>query len=169
MEHVARFEKVSFQKYKQACEDTCPAGMRLSEEALREEWENIKLPSRATAGSAGYDFCVPFNMLFEQGKPRVVPTGIRCAIEPGWALFLFPKSGLGFKYETHLANTIGVVDSDYYGSDNEGHIMVKMKAGTQFSLQSGQKFVQGIFLPYGVAEDDHADGMRNGGFGSTGA
>ena len=169
MEYVAHFEKISFEQYKRACEDTAHAGLRLNEEALRDEWENIKFPSRATSGSAGYDFCVPFDMLLEQGKSRIIPTGIRCSIKPGWALFLLPKSGLGFKYETHLANTIGVVDSDYYGADNEGHILIKMKAGKQFCLQRGQKFAQGIFLPFGIVKDDEANGVRTGGFGSTGA
>lgn len=80
-----------------------------------------------------------------------------------------PKSGLGFKYGMRLSNTIGIIDSDYYFSDNEGHIQAKFSAHKPFSVNAGQKFMQGIFIPYGITCDDHANAVRNGGFGSTGA
>ena len=79
-----------------------------------------------------------------------------------------PKSGLGFKYRMKLANTIGIVDSDYYFSTNEGHIMAKIFSKESFHLDPGNKFMQGIFLPFGVTQDDACAGVRNGGFGSTG-
>ena len=65
-------------------------------------------------------------------------------------------------------NTIGIIDSDYYNSDNEGHIMVKFSVDRPLTLHKGDKFCQGIFILYGVTFDDNADGIRNGGFGSTG-
>lgn len=111
METVARFEKVSFEQYKKDCEGNCPSGLRLSEDALRQEWEGIKMPSRSTSGSAGYDFFIPYQILITPVRPKIITTGIRCKIKPGWALYLYPKSGLGFKYETRLLNTIGVVDA----------------------------------------------------------
>ena len=80
-----------------------------------------------------------------------------------------PKSGLGFKYRMKLANTLGVVDSDYYFSTNEGHIMAKINSKVPFHLDSGAKFMQGIFIPFGITIDDVAVGVRDGGFGSTGA
>lgn len=58
---------------------------------------------------------------------------------------------------------------DYYYSDNEGHILAKLSSETSFSLSAGDKFMQSIFLPFGITVDDHAVGIRNGGFGSTGA
>ena len=82
----------------------------------------------------------------------------------------FPRSGLGFKYRLQLDNTVGIVDSDYYGADNEGHIQIQMtncNPDKPLSVKAGEGFAQGIFLPFGLAEGDAADGMRHGGFGST--
>ena len=84
---------------------------------------------------------------------------------------LFPRSGLGFKYRMQMNNTVGIVDSDYYGSDNEGHIFAKItndsNEGLTMKLEAGTAFMQGIFLPFGITEDDQAETERNGGFGST--
>ena len=106
------------------------------------------------------------------GETAKIPTGIRARIADGWFLAIFPRSGLGFKYRLQLNNTVGVVDSDYYRSDNEGHIFVKItndsKEGKILELPAGSGFAQGIFLPFGITEDDEAEGVRNGGFGSTG-
>lgn len=165
MQRVAKFEKVSFEQYKRDC---AKQGWIQDDEVLRKEWESIKLPTRATSGSAGYDFYSPWSFPVTRGAMHV-PTGIRCKIEPGWFLMCCPKSGLGFKHRMRLANTIGVIDSDYYNSDNEGHIQAKFSSYTPFEVEQGQKFMQGIFIPYGVTEDDDTDGIRNGGFGSTGA
>ena len=88
-----------------------------------------------------------------------------------FVLMLFPRSGLGFKYRLQLNNTVGVIDSDYAYSDNEGHIFVKLtndsNEGKIVELLEGTGFAQGIFLPYGITVDDAAEGKRNGGFGST--
>ena len=73
--------------------------------------------------------------------------------------------------QVHWTNTVGVVDSDYYHSDNEGHIFVKItndsRDGKSLVVNAGDKFAQAIFLPYGITYDDAASGIRNGGFGST--
>lgn len=163
---IADFEKVSFEQYKMDCLTLYKTNP--DEEALHKEWEEIKLPVRATGDSCGYDFFIPRNM-YINGRPKVLATGIRTHIDSGWFLMCAPKSGLGFKYEARLANTIGIVDGDYYYSDNEGHILIKLSSETSFDLEAGNKFVQGIFLPYGITKDDHATAKRNGGFGSTGA
>ncbi len=105
------------------------------------------------------------------GETITIPTGIKCKIDNG-GLMLYPRSGLGFKYRLQLDNTVGIIDSDYYGSDNEGHIMVKItnnsNEGKIFEAANGQGIVQGIFVPYGITMDDNVDNKRNGGFGSTG-
>ena len=160
---IAQFEKVSFEQFCENVKDIMPASQ------ARIAYDNIKLPTRATFGSAGYDFYLPFDCQFGGFNNNIIPTGIRCKFVPGWVLVLCPKSGLGFKYGLRLANTVGVIDSDYYGSDNEGHILFRGVADSPFTLERGQKFMQGIFLPYGITLDDNADGVRNGGFGSTGA
>ncbi len=130
------------------------------------------MPERATVGSAGYDFYSPLDFVLEPGQTIKIPTGIRAKIEDGWVLMIFPRSGLGFKFRIQLNNTVGVIDSDYYGSDNEGHIFIKItndsNEGKTLSLKKGDGFAQGVFLPYGVTSDDEAAALRNGGFGSTG-
>lgn len=134
------------------------------------DWDAIILPKRATSGSAGYDFFAPTGFTIAPGEELSVPTGIRAKIDAGWVLMLFPRSGLGFKYRLMLNNTVGVVDSDYFGARNEGHIFIRLYNGGNrpLSVAAGEAFAQGVFLPFGVTEDDHAEGVRIGGFGSTG-
>ena len=102
-----------------------------------------------------------------------IPTGIRVRMEEGWVLACFPRSGLGFKYRLQLDNTVGIIDSDYWQSDNEGHIFCKLtndsKQGKTLELEAGTGFMQGIFLPFGITLDDSVSDRRNGGFGSTSA
>ena len=70
-----------------------------------------------------------------------------------------------------MNNTVGIIDSDYFNSDNEGHIFIKMtndsNEGKTVEVAAGTGFAQGIFMQYGITEDDDAEGIRNGGFGST--
>ena len=84
---------------------------------------------------------------------------------------IYPRSGLGFKYRLQLNNTVGVIDSDYFNSDNEGHIFIKMtndsNEGKIVDVKAGQGIAQGIFMQYGIVEDDDVNETRNGGFGST--
>lgn len=165
-----RFEKVSF---KQFLKD-CPSIKEFDEDAVFEIYNNISLPKRATAGSAGYDFYLPGpkgRKIFLRNKETVViPTGIRAKMDPGWMLNLYPRSGLGFKYGVRLINTVGIIDSDYYYSENEGHIMVGLENGdiSDLMLESGDRFVQGVFVRYGIVDSDDAVNVRDGGFGSTG-
>lgn len=143
----------------------------LTEIGVAEEiYEEIKLPKRSTSGSAGYDFFSPIDFKLEPEESIVIPTGIKCQIEPNWFLGLFPRSGLGFKYNVTLSNTIGVIDSDYYNcKDNEGHIMVKIINGKEkpMEIKKGGAFIQGILLPHGLMDDDDATEIREGGMGST--
>ena len=164
MNKIAKFEKVSYEQFKKDFINTVG---ELSEDSIRETYNNIKLPQRATTGSAGYDFFIPYPAYIAENWFAVIPTGIRCKIEDGWVLNIYPRSGLGFKNKLHLYNTVGIIDSDYYYSDNEGHIMVKFEVGHKTTLDNGKAFVQGVFTPYGITIDDNATEIRNGGFGST--
>lgn len=161
MRRIAKFEKVSFTQFQSGCN-------RPDSESV---YESIKLPRRATTGSAGYDFFAPFDIVLEAGQTAKIPTGIRVRIDEGWLLSLYPRSGLGFKFRLQLDNTVGIIDSDYYNSDNEGHIFAKItndsREGKTVTIPAGTAFMQGIFTEYGITEDDDADGVRNGGFGST--
>lgn len=131
----------------------------------------IELPRRATRGSAGYDFYSPVDFELKPGETIKIPTGIRVYMEQSWVLNLFPRSGLGFKFRLQMNNTVGIIDSDYFYSDNEGHIFVKLtndsNEGKVVRVEAGTGIVQGIFMEYGVTIDDDAKEVRNGGFGST--
>ena len=171
MKRIARFEKVSFGIFESAAKEFAEATkITLSDEEIRSAYEDIKLPKRATAGSAGYDICTPFDLTLRPGESVKIPTGIRAEMEEGWVLQLYPRSGLGFKYRLQLNNTVAIIDQDYYYSDNEGHLMTKItndgKEGKDVVLSAGQGFCQGIFYEYGITYDD-ATAVRNGGFGST--
>lgn len=131
---------------------------------------DLPLPRRATSGSAGYDFVSPVDVHMAPGEAVTVPTGVRCEMDAGWVLLLFPRSGLGFKYQLRLANTVGVIDSDYAFADNEGHILVRLVNGGEraVSIRRGERFCQGVFLPCGLAEEKGTNEKRTGGFGSSG-
>ncbi len=166
MKKIAKFEKVSFENFKSAFESDFPNGGD-----AKEIYDNIKLPRRATTGSAGYDIFAPCDIELAPGETVKIPTGIRVWIEDGWVLKIYPRSGLGFKFRLQLNNTVGIIDSDYYNSDNEGHIFCRItndsNEGKTVSVKAGDGFCQGIFVEYGITLDDDTDGVRNGGFGST--
>ena len=167
MERVARFEKVSRARFVTDWLDT----FREDEKTAEQIYESIKLPKRATKGSAGYDFYSPLSFTLKPGETIKIPTGIRVTMREDYVLAVFPRSGLGFKFRLQLNNTVGIIDSDYYYSDNEGHIFIKLtndsNEGRVLNLEAGNGFAQGIFFPFGITEDDEVTEIRNGGFGST--
>lgn len=173
MNKIAKFSKVSYKQFKEDfVNNNLNYSMKiLTEEKIKEIYDSIKLPQRATSGSAGYDFYIPFDTLIFENEDINIPTGIRCEIENGWVLQIYPRSGQGFKTGVHLANTVGIIDSDYYNSDNEGHIFVKLVNDSlltkEIKLKQGNAFCQGVFVPFGITTDDNVDKVRNGGFGST--
>lgn len=168
MQRIAKFYKVSYEQFEKDWLDTFP---NTSKDEVVKIYESIQLPRRATSGSAGYDFFLPIDIVLQPKEIIKIPTGIRVEIAEGWVLQLFPRSSLGFKYRLQLNNTVGIIDSDYFYSDNEGHMFMKLtndsKEGKTLELGQGEGMVQGIFMQYGITEDDDADGVRNGGFGST--
>ena len=168
MKRVAKFEKVSPGQFSKAWTDTFGP---CAEDKIRQIYDSIRLPERATAGSAGYDFFAPEDICLDPGETAKIPTGIRVWMEPEWVLKCYPRSGLGFRYRLQLNNTVGIIDSDYYYSDNEGHIFSRItndsKEGKTVKINAGEGFMQGIFTEYGITLDDCADRVRNGGFGST--
>lgn len=176
---VARFEKVPLETFKDNMRkflEESP-GYKISDTFdtdVKSIYDNIIMPKRSTAYSAGYDFFAPFNIqLNDNIKVLTVPTGVRCEMAPNWVLALNVRSGHGFKYGIRLANTQGIIDSDYYDPDVPRTIMVKLVNESvvgkdkDVSIPAGTAFVQGIFLPYGLTVDDDADGKRQGAFGST--
>ena len=161
---IARFEIVSFDQFKNSFEDK-------NDDEIKKIYESLSIPKRATKGSAGYDFYAPFDICLAPGQTIKIPTGIRVYMEENYVLKLYPRSGLGFKYRLQLNNTVGIIDSDYYESDNEGHIFIKITNNTldgkTIELKCGDAFAQGIFNKYYLAKEDNVNTKRNGGFGST--
>ena len=153
MKGIAKFEKVSWTQFQKDYVDTFGEDKTIDMNEIREIYNNIELPVRATSGSAGYDFKSPINFKLKPGSTIKIPTGIKVEIDDGWVLKCYPRSGLGFKFRLQLNNTVGIIDSDYYYSDNEG--------------KAGDGFMQGIFVEYGITLDDDVTEVRNGGFGST--
>lgn len=168
MEKVAQFYKVSESQFLADWQDCFPEKSSAEGKTV---YETISLPRRATKGSAGYDFYCPIPITLMPGQTIKLPTGIRVQINEGWALLCYPRSGLGFKFRLQLNNTVGVIDSDYFYSDNEGHIFAKLTNDSNenkaLTLHAGDGFMQGIFTPFGITVDDEATAIRNGGFGST--
>ena len=165
MKRIAKFHKVSLWQFYESCKED------FSEAEIKEMYEGIKLPVRATSGSAGYDFFTPCDFTLAPSQTIKIPTGIRCEIDEGWVLKIYPRSGLGVKFRLQLNNTVGIIDSDYFYSDNEGHIFIKITNDSNenrtVEVKKATGFAQGIFVEYGITVDDEAVGIRNGGFGST--
>ncbi|MBQ6980390.1 MAG: deoxyuridine 5'-triphosphate nucleotidohydrolase [Clostridia bacterium] len=155
MEKIARFYKVSETEF--------------LKNGTKETFDGIILPKRATKGSAGYDFFAPETFSLNPKETIKIATGIRAKISDGWVLAIFPRSGLGFKYRLTLDNTVGIIDSDYFNAENEGHIFIKMTnlGDKTLTVEKGKAFAQGVFLPFGITVDDSCDAERTGGFGST--
>lgn len=154
MNRVATFTKVSKKQF---------------EEDGGRNYEEIVLPTRATAGSAGYDFFAPFDVDLAPREKTYYPSGVRCKIDGNYVLQMYPKSGLGTRLLLRLANTVAIIDSDYYDADNEGHILVCLmnESDKAIHLDKGKAYCQGLFVSYGITTDDCAQGKRKGGLGST--
>ena len=155
MRKLAKFEKVSYEIFK--------------ENGTLETYNGIKLPKRATAKSAGYDFFAPTALTVAPSETVTVATGVRALMPDDWCLMIFPRSGLGFKYKLRLNNTVGIIDADYSDSDNQGHIFIRMtnESDKPLEIPQGSAFAQGIFTHYLLTEDDDTTTTRNGGLGST--
>jgi dUTP pyrophosphatase len=138
------------------------------------ENSNINLPVRKTKASAGYDIEAAEDCIipsFKKGdKPTLVKTGIKAYMPEDEVLILANRSSNPGKKGLILANSIGVIDSDYYGNpDNDGHIMFAFFNIKEEDIQikKGDAIGQGIFQKYLTTDDDVATGERLGGFGST--
>ena len=186
MNKVAKFEKVSYAQFYEEMkklftengvpdEDGNPvediASVPEFDQAIQAAYDSIELPTRATKFSSGYDFKAPFRFEMAPGDTLKIPTGIRALFsDKSYCLLMIPRSSQGIKYGIRFSNTAGNVDADYSDADNEGHIFIKLEnwGEKMYVAEPGDKIGQGIFVPYGITEDDAAEGERTGGIGSTG-
>ena len=168
MRNVAKFEKVPFEEFLESYNRDLK--FNLDEDAVRTIYDNIKLPVRSSKHSAGYDFRSTAEIVIKPGQTVNIPSGIRCRMNEDFVLLILPRSSMGFKYNMILTNTVGVIDSDYYGADNYGHIKIEIKntGNKDHHIELGERFAQGIFLEFGITDDDAATDVRTGGIGSTG-
>ncbi len=133
-------------------------------------YENIVLPKRQTAKSAGYDFYLPYDIFLKPGEIKMIATGIKVSLEDDEVLQIHMRSSMAIKRGLCLVNQVGIIDADYYNNpDNEGHIMTTIKniSDKNVELKSGERITQGIFMKYLVTDDDNALSVRTGGIGST--
>ena len=159
--NIAKFEKVSKEQFSKDAKDLLSIDLS--------DYDSIKIPARATEGSAGYDFVCPFDLTIKPGEMVKIPTGIRCYIEKNYVLQIYPRSSIGIKYQVSLANTVGIIDSDYYNAINEGHIITALvnRGDKDFEIKKGDRIVQGIFVEYHTADEEPVTTKRTGGFGSS--
>ncbi|KIC77527.1 dUTP diphosphatase [Streptococcus constellatus] len=132
--------------------------------------ENL-LPKRETAHAAGYDLKVAERTVIAPKEIKLVPTGVKAYMQVGEVLYLYDRSSNPRKKGLVLINSVGVIDGDYYGNPgNEGHIFAQMQNITEQEvvLEEEDRIVQAVFSPFLLADNDEADGVRTGGFGSTG-
>lgn len=128
--------------------------------------EGIQLPKRSTKHSAGYDFFAPENITIHPGESATFDTKVACELDDDKVLMLYVRSSYGIKYGVTLANNTGIIDSDYFPNN----IMCKLvnNGDKDLVISKGDKFMQGVIIKYYTTEDDNADGIRDGGIGSTG-
>lgn len=138
------------------------------------EDKNINLPVRKTKNSAGYDIEAAEDITIPKFtnvvKPTLIPTGIKAYMQEDEVLYLYNRSSNPKKKGLVLCNSVGVVDADYYGNeDNDGHIMFAFyNVGSEdITIKKGEAIGQGVFQKYLVTDEDKAEGTRSGGFGST--
>ena len=153
---MRKFEKIS--------------ALEFEKDILDGKYEDLVLPRRSTKNSAGYDFISVIDINLKPGERKIIPTGIKVIMNENEFLALYIRSSLGFKYNIRMCNQVGIIDADYYGnSDNGGHIFVCLEneGDEVIEIKKGDRFVQGIFMPFLVTDDDVAIDSRLGGIGST--
>ena len=155
---MRKFEKICFEQFKKDIKDD------------KELYESYNLPKRSTKNSAGYDFEALYDYALKPGEIMKIPTGIKVIMESDDVLFLIDRSSMGFKYNIRMCNQVGVIDADYYNSDNEGHMWIKIQneGDKDYIVKKGDSMIQGIFIKYLKTDDDIESNVeRNGGIGST--
>lgn len=134
---------------------------------------SISLPQRGTSKSAGYDICTPVDIIIPaRGQSGVIFTDVKAYMLPDEVLTTHVRSSIGMKRGLVLANTTGIIDSDYYSNpDNDGNIgfMLRNLTDEEVVIKAGERVIQGIFIKYLVVDDDSPKSEeRLGGVGSTG-
>ena len=142
-------------------------------EVVRDEFRKnegeIKLPTRASKHSAGYDFYSPVDAIIQPNEMVMIWTDVKAHMYYDNALIIIPRSSMG-KHPIMISNTVGLIDSDYYSNEStDGNIGFRLfnLGTTPYEIKIGDRIGQGVFLKYGTVKDDATTAERKGGFGST--
>ena len=135
--------------------------------------QDIHLPHRKTARSAGYAIEAAADCVLLPHQVTVVPTGLKAYMQPDEYLGIHVRSGFSIKKQLSCINSQGIIDADYYGNaDNDGHILVALvnHSDVPVQVEKGMRIAQGIFYRYLTVDGDTAGigAERQGGLGSTG-
>lgn len=157
---MRKFEKISYEQFVKDVGDD------------KELYDSIELPKRSTKSSAGYDIRTVEGYTLKSGESKIFHTGLKVSMNEDDAFLLFDRSSIGFKYDTTLSNSVGVIDCDFYNNpENEGHFAVKLiNLGKEdVEIHVGDRIAQGIFFKYlTVDNEEEVKLVRKGGSGSTG-
>ena len=165
------FERVKFEAFKNDMAMYRPINFMSGK--VEKAYDGIKIPVRKTKYSAGYDICIPIDILIPPGQRRVIPTGIKVVFEEDemstWHLQMYVRSSVGIKDGIVLTNSTGIIDSDYQFAENDGDMMLALLNTSDKLVQykAGDRICQAVFMIHGLTSDDNASGDRIGGIGST--
>jgi dUTP pyrophosphatase len=137
---------------------------------FRKSEGEIKLPTRASEHSAGYDFYSPVEVTIEPNKSVLIFTDVKAHMYYDNVLMLYVRSSMG-KHPVVIANGTGIIDSDYFSNmDNDGNIAFRLLnlGDTPYEIKKGDRIGQGVFMKFGTVKDDTTTTQRIGGFGSSG-
>ena len=156
---MRKFEKISYEEFSKSVIDD------------KELYNSIELPKRSTKNSCGYDIMSASKGVIMPHESMIFKTGIKAMMNSDEVLYIYSRSGQGFKNDVSLSNSVGLIDADYYNnSSNEGHIMIKLinHSDKEYIVNIGDKIAQGVFMKYLIVdEEEEINNIRNGGFGST--
>lgn len=156
---MRKFEKISFEQFKKDISDD------------KKLYESYSLPKRSTKNSAGYDIASLEEYTLKPGEAHIFVTGLKVTMNSDEVLYLYGRSSFGYKYNITLANSVGVIDSDFYNNiDNEGHFKVKLinHGEKEVKINIGDRIAQGVFMKYLIVDnEEEIIKERKGGLGST--
>ena len=156
---MRKFEKISFEQFKKDLSDDINL------------YNNIEIPKRSTMKSAGYDIKSMEDGVIKPGEAKSFKTGLKVTMNDDEVLYIYSRSSQGYKYNVSLANSVGVIDSDFYNNpSNEGHFQVRLinLGNEDYLVNIGDRIAQGVFMKYLVVDDEEEiKSERTGGLGST--
>ena len=160
---MVKFEKISLEEYTNYFKMICPQGYDINEEKVAEGYDNIMLPVRSTAGTAGYTFFTPVDIKLSRYDRSfvTVPTGIKLVTNRNdIALLVYPDVSFAFTNKLELSETVSVVNADSHKGDFEGHIVVRVRADEETFIPAGTPFLTGVLINTLQVDDDNCQTIR---------